>query len=216
MGKHLKRIQGRKAVVLFTDGVDATSNDATYESTVHDAEELDALIYPIRYDTYDPSIDTGGPATPQPTFRLPSILRKIPLPLPTIGGGGGGGGAGSSRADYDRGERYLRELAELTGGQVYEASKDLRYLQDAFTQIAAELGRQYSVGYYPAKKGAAGELRQIKVRVERADVAVRARTNYVYKDDGATAGKPSDGGARDKKSSPAPVLQKRPLTSGIL
>ena len=215
MGKHLKRIQGRKAVVLFTDGVDATSNDATYESTVRAAEELDALIYPIRYDTYDPSIDTGGPATPQPTFRLPSILRKIPLPLPTVGNSGGGG-AGSSRADYDRGERYLRELAELTGGQVYEASKDLRHLQDAFTRIAAELGRQYSVGYYPAKKGAAGELRQIEVRVDRADVAVRARTGYVYKDDGAAAGKPSAGGARDEKSTPPPVLQKRPLTSGIL
>lgn len=42
MQKHLIRIPGRKAVVLFTDGVDATSSHATYESTVHSAEELDA------------------------------------------------------------------------------------------------------------------------------------------------------------------------------
>ena len=45
MQKHLNHIEGRKALVLFTDGVDATSNDATYESTVHGAQELDALIY---------------------------------------------------------------------------------------------------------------------------------------------------------------------------
>src|SRR5205807_5774847 len=41
-----------KAIVLFTDGVDTASNRASYESTVRDAEELDALIYPVEFDTY--------------------------------------------------------------------------------------------------------------------------------------------------------------------
>src|SRR6185369_17150571 len=104
MQKHLRRISGRKAIVLFTDGVDATSNHATYDSTVRTAEELDALIYPILYDTYDPSIDNGGTTTTPSNSRVLSILRKIPLPLPipTMGNSGGssGGGAGSSRADY--------------------------------------------------------------------------------------------------------------------
>ncbi len=177
MKKYLDRIQGRKAVVLFTDGVDATSNHATYESTVHTAEELDALIYSIRYDTYDPSADKGDVPDPLSGLRLPSILRKIPLP--SIGSNSGGG-AGSSRADYDRGERYLHELAELTGGRVYEASKDLRDLQTAFSNIADELGRQYSVGYYPRKKGSVGQRRHIKVKVARPDVAVRARDGYIY------------------------------------
>src|SRR2546423_11103775 len=45
------RIEGRKAIVLFTDGVDTSSKNATYESTVRDAEELDALIYPVEYNT---------------------------------------------------------------------------------------------------------------------------------------------------------------------
>ncbi len=65
MKKYLTGIKGRKAVVLFTDGVDATSNHASYESTVYIAEELDALIYPILYDTYDPTADTGGVTQPQ-------------------------------------------------------------------------------------------------------------------------------------------------------
>jgi len=212
MSKYLDRIQGRKAVVLFTDGVDATSNDHTYESNVRIAEEVDATIYSIRYDTYDPSSDKG-PSVPQRTIRLPGILGKIPLPLPSIGGasgGGGGGGAGSTRADYDRGERYLQELAELTGGRVYEASKDLRYLRDAFTQIAAELSKQYSIGYYPIKKGTTGERRQIKVQVNRPDIALRARPSYVFKDNSSAARKTPSKKSSDKK---VPVLQKQPLTS---
>ena len=214
MQKELAGIEGRKAVVLFTDGVDATSNDATYESTVALAEELDAIIYPIRYDTYDRSADTGGSQAPSPQrtrSRLPSILRRIPLPLPTIsvgGGGGGGGSNGSSRADYERGERYLQDLAELTGGRVYEADRDLRRLREAFTHIAEELRRHYSLGYYRNRQAREGERLQIKVRVNRPEVAVRARSGYVYK--GAKTAEPS--AAKDKERAPAPpVLQKKPF-----
>src|ERR1041385_2855274 len=49
--QYFNRIEGRKAIVLFTDGVDTTSKHASYESTLRDAEELDALIYPVEYDT---------------------------------------------------------------------------------------------------------------------------------------------------------------------
>jgi len=183
MTTYLNRIQGRKAVVLFTDGVDATSNDATYESTTRFAEELDALIYSIRYDTYDPAADNGPVAAQMPPIRLPGILRRLPLPFPTIGGSSGstGGGPGSTREDYDRGEQYLQDLATLTGGRVYEADKDLRNLKIAFSNIAQELGRQYSVGYYPQQKGKAGARRRIKIKVDRSDVAVRARDGYIYK-----------------------------------
>ena len=44
-------IDGRKAIVLFTDGVDTTSKHASYQTTLQDAEENDALIYPVEYDT---------------------------------------------------------------------------------------------------------------------------------------------------------------------
>jgi Ca-activated chloride channel family protein len=216
MKKRLSRIQGRKALVLFTDGVDATSNHATYESTVHIAEELDALIYPILYDTYDPSIDTGSSTSPQSNSGVISILRKIPLPLPIptigVGGSSGGGGPGSSRADYDRGARYLHELADLTGGRVYEASRDLRYLRDAFSRIADELGRQYSIGYYPKRKGEPGEPRQIRVRVNRPEVAVRARDKYVYKGPSGPAPKTAIT-EENKQTQSAPVLQKKPFVA---
>jgi Ca-activated chloride channel homolog len=175
MDKYLGRIQGRKAIVLFTDGVDSASDDATYESTVREAEELDAIIYPIRYDTYDPKKDKSGSSR----SPIPSILRKIGIPVPNISGGGGS--SGYSKAEYVRGERYLHELAELTGGHVYEANKDLSYLQQAFTQIAEELRRQYSLGYYPKQPGQPGERRRIRVQARPPDLAVRTRDSYIYR-----------------------------------
>src|SRR2546430_11834438 len=51
--ERLNKIKGRKAIVLFTDGVDTASRLSTYESTQRGVEELDALIYPIQYDTTD-------------------------------------------------------------------------------------------------------------------------------------------------------------------
>ncbi|HKS29870.1 MAG TPA: VWA domain-containing protein [Pyrinomonadaceae bacterium] len=203
MQNHLNRIQGRKAVVLFTDGVDAKSNDATFESTLRTAEELDALIYPILYDTYDASNDNGASST-QTGSRLPGILGKIPI---TIGGGGSsGGGNGSSRADYDRGERYLRELAGLTGGRLYEASRDLSQLRAAFSYIAEELRRQYTLGYYPRQGAQPGERRRISVRVDQPELSVRSRDSYIYK---PSAPDPNNKQQQAEEQGGAPVLKKK-------
>src|SRR5207253_7316981 len=61
INQYFDHVEGRKAIVLFTDGVDTTSKHATYESTVRDAEELDALIYPVEYDTSgDMGVFGGG------------------------------------------------------------------------------------------------------------------------------------------------------------
>jgi VWFA-related protein len=219
MRKYLGSIQGRKAVVLFTDGVDASSRDATYESTLQEAEELDALIYPILYDTYDPMTDNGISSAPPPpqtgSSRLPSILRRLPIPIPgqgptiTIGGGGAsGGGNGSSRADYDRGERYLRELARLTGGRLYEARKDLSYLRAAFSFIAEELRRQYSLGYYPRQSAQAGQRRRVRVRVNRPELSVRSRDSYIFNPAPQTSTTAQD---QTDSQKGAPVMKKKQL-----
>src|SRR5919199_2389846 len=69
--QRFNHIEGRKAIVLFTDGVDTSSSHASYESNVRDAEELDALVYPVEYNTYEDvnsGQTTGGggswPGTP--------------------------------------------------------------------------------------------------------------------------------------------------------
>ena len=47
----LQRIKGRKAIVIFTDGVDSYSDRETYEKNIRMIEEAGIIVYPIRYDT---------------------------------------------------------------------------------------------------------------------------------------------------------------------
>lgn len=47
----LRPIQQRKAIVIFTDGVDWHSDRSTYEGSVHDLDESVVIVYPIRFDT---------------------------------------------------------------------------------------------------------------------------------------------------------------------
>lgn len=219
--KHFDHIQGRKAIVLFTDGVDTTSKRATYASNVRDAEELDALIYPVQYDTYEDQQSTNGgggwPGGSWPggrwpgggrSSRLPNIL-GLPLPFPIPGGGGGGGGTGSSRDEYRTAGRYLREMAETTGGRLYRAD-DRRYLEQSFSDIAEELRRQYSLGYYPSKQTQAAERRQVKVRVKRPNLVVRARDSYIYRPSGANAAAVQDG-APARPASPPELRRPHPF-----
>lgn len=193
LNRELRNIQGRKAVVIFTDGVDTTSRRANYQSTIEDVEEADALVYPIRYNTQRDFGGGGwGGGNPAPTpNRFPRRTRRPGWgdilgtilgggQLPGMGGGtiGGGGGAGSSSGEYETGRRYLDELALKSGGRKFEA--DSTYdLDSAFSGIAEELRRQYSVGYYPENAGQRGERRQIKVRVNRPNLVVRAKTSYI-------------------------------------
>ncbi|HVF86262.1 MAG TPA: VWA domain-containing protein [Pyrinomonadaceae bacterium] len=205
--QRLNRIKGRKAIVLFTDGVDTTSRTASYETNVRDAEELDAIVYPVQYDTYNGQHQgTGWP----PTSRNPSIIFPFPLPFPMpIPGGrrGGGGGRGTSRGDYARAGAYLRDMAEKTGGRVHEAY-DVSYLERAFESIAEELRRQYSLGYYPKVQSSIAARRQIKVRVKRPNLVVRARDSYIYKPAGDNA---TGTTAQDKQGRTSPEFRRSPF-----
>lgn len=179
VNRELRQIQGRKAVVLFTDGVDTTSKRANYQSTVKEVEEIDALFYPIRYDT---SRDmNGGLGSPQPKGKsggLGSIIGII------LGGGQWpmpGSGSGGSQSEYETGKRYLETIAQNSGGRKFEADS-LTNLDAAFSGIAEELRRQYSLGYYPDIVGRIGERKQIRIRVARPNVVVRAKTSYIVGD----------------------------------
>ena len=187
INEHFNRIEGRKAIVLFTDGVDTTSKRASYESTVRDSEELDALIYPVKFDTYADMAGGGGgwPGGGGGGQRgkggiLDDLISIIVSGGITInsGGGGGGGGTGTSRAEYERGDQYLRDLARVSGARLYNA--EIQNLDFAFRLVAEELRRQYSLGYYPKNKPVAGERRGIRVRVTRSELVVRTRDSYVF------------------------------------
>jgi VWFA-related protein len=189
LSQQLSQIQGRKAVVIFTDGVDTTSRSASFQTTVRDAEESDALFYPIRYDTsrdMNPYGGRGGGYPPVQRRRgvtwddiLGSIITGGSLP-PQGGYGGrrGRGSSGSSAEEYAIGKQYLETLAQNSGGRQFEADS-LGNLDAAFSGIAEELRRQYSIGYYPEKVGQVGERRSISIRVNRPNVVVRAKNSYI-------------------------------------
>ena len=181
VNERLNKIQGRKAIVLFTDGVDTSSYIATYESTLREAEELDALIYPIQYDTTDymKAMQGAGSVTVVTTtsnwpFPGTSSSRQV------YGAPSNGQPApGTTKADYERADRYLHLMADNTGGRLYKAN-DMKQLGQAFSSIAEELRRQYSIGYYPQNGTDQNDARrQIKVSVQRSNVAVRARNSYL-------------------------------------
>jgi VWFA-related protein len=235
--QRFNHIEGRKAIVLFTDGVDTSSRHASYESNVRDAEELDALVYPIEYDTYQDTnyggTSGGGgnwPGSGSPTIGLPDILGTIIFGRGGGGGGrrggrrGGGGGGnwpppitsgggsctGCSREEYERADQYLHDMARVSGGRLYQADTT-RNLSESFALIAEELRKQYSLGYYPKVAAQPGERRHIKVRVMRPGLVVQARDSYIFNSTGTQQQANTD---PQQQQRTRPVLQGgRPFSS---
>jgi len=162
--KQLAKIDGRKAIVLFTDGVDTTSRK-TYDMTLDEAEESESLIFPIYYNTF---FDSQGGGT------LGSINGGM---IPSIHNNSGMRGTGSE--DYALGRKYLEDLAAYTGGRVFRPESTPGGLTAAFEGIAEELRRQYNIGYIPQNEGKIGQRKQIKVRVGRPNLIVRNRDSYI-------------------------------------
>jgi Ca-activated chloride channel homolog len=153
--KRMSQIQGRKAIVLMSDGVDQGSR-ASMQQTLADIAEQDVLAYTVRYNTL-----------PQLTQRLSQIKKekarkKVQEKL---------------LKSYALSEPYMRGLAEKTGGRFYR-SDDLKEVGPAFEAITAELGVQYSLGYYPTSVTPAGTERAVKVKMRLPNLVVRARESY--------------------------------------
>lgn len=157
LNERLARMPGRKAIVLFTDGVDLGSKQASFKRNVRDAEERDVIIYAVQFNTL-PELPArlGFIADPKTRERVQARMVK----------------------EYGVGSQYLRTLSERTGGRLYNAD-GLADIQKAFGLVTEDLGRQYSLGYYPRVQSRPGERRDIKVRVRLPNLAVRARESYI-------------------------------------
>jgi len=178
--ERLNKIDGRKAIVLFTDGVDTSSYQATSQTTLREVDERDVLIYPIEYDTTDYMAATQRPSnvtiTQNSSSNWPFPSRsssQVTYSNPTIQGA-------PTKADYEFADQFLHQLADKTGGRLYQAN-DRTQLSSAFSRIAEELRYQYSLGYYPQTGLETGERRVIRVRVDQPNLAVRARESYTQK-----------------------------------
>jgi Ca-activated chloride channel homolog len=208
----LGEIEGRKAVVLFTDGVDTASRRANYQNTIDKVEESGALVYPIKYDTENdqqggPTYSSSPSPWPWPTPHPPKGRRwpfgQLAAPMfPQWPGRSPSGGSGTSSGEYRKAARYLQELADRSGGRLYEADT-IYNLSQAFSSIADELRHQYSLSYYPSNAKKDGAYRRVKVRVEKPGMIVRAREGYRAATDGQA---PSNAGQTDR-----PELKRKQL-----
>ncbi len=169
--RKFKNIEGKKSIILFTDGVDSTSNRASYESSIKAAMESEAVIFPIYYNTFLDMMGIGGGGA----MQTPPTIGGIP------GLGGGTQNIGAAKEVYALGRRYLQDLANATSGRIYKADNSTASLSQAFEGIAEELRSQYEVGYYPSSDGSSGEIKKIKIRINRPNLVIRSRDSYVVK-----------------------------------
>jgi Ca-activated chloride channel homolog len=161
----LKPVIERKALVLFSDGVDTRSGKASKNETLELAIETRATIYCVYYDT---QADTNNkPKGPTWQKFPPIIIGPAPDPQDP-----------DRSMQYQIGRSYLAKLAENSGGLMFDGSEDLHY---AFVQIAKELASQYSIGYYPSNVKNEGKFRKIEVKVNRPGLAVRTKKGYYSK-----------------------------------
>lgn len=154
MNQKLSSVQGRKAIVLFTDGVDTESKNGSGKQSLFDVEKNEVIVYPIQYDTQETIAAILNDNNPQ----------KLLSSQPTT-------------EEFQLATRYLQGLAQRSGGRVQQA-ETLTNVQEAFALIAEELRHQYSLGYYPSQEGKVGEFRRVQVEVLPPHQSVRARDGY--------------------------------------
>ena len=87
----LRSVKGRKAIVLFTDGVDWHSDRAVFDDALRGLDESGIIVYPIRYDTRSETEQLARKQAQEQEPALPTIdvIRKTPpgTTPPTFPGG---------------------------------------------------------------------------------------------------------------------------------
>ena len=165
----MKKQQGRKALVILTDGVDRGSKESLHEA-LEAALRADTLIYCILFAEKEEGHGNGGG-----------------FGGPRMGGGGmGGGGMGGGRGGgYPRrteesrpdGKKILEQMAQTSGGRFFEVSKK-ETLDKIYADLDEELHNQYVLGYSPGKDDATTGYHKLHLTVKQKDTQVQTRDGF--------------------------------------
>jgi VWFA-related protein len=181
----MKKQQGRKALIILSDGVDRGSK--TYlESAIESSQRADTVVYSIYFaDSHHEDrnegqrrgggMGRGGGGWPGGGGGWPGGGGGYP------GGGGGRGGPGGGQRHPEEprtdGKKILERISRETGGRFFEVSKK-ESVGEIYTSIVEELRTQYSMGYTPDKNSAASGYHHVTLAVKRKDLTVQTREGY--------------------------------------
>jgi VWFA-related protein len=170
----MKKQQGRKALVILSDGVDRGSK--TYlEGAIESAQRADTVIYSIYFaeprhnegQRRDNGMGRGGGGWPGGGGGYP-------------GGGGGrspGGGQRHPEEPHTDGKKILERVSKETGGRFFEVTKK-ETVSQIYDSIVEELRTQYNMGFTPDKESSPGGYHHILLTVKKKDLTVQTRDGY--------------------------------------
>jgi len=178
----MKKQQGRKALIILSDGVD-TGSKVSLASAIEAAQRADTLVYSILfYD--DQAYRTSGGDSGGGRRRGGISGGGWPGGGGTTWPGGGGttwpgGGGGNPRFPQQTarpdGKKILEQLSRETGGRLFEVSKK-QSVEQIYSSIQEELRNQYSLGYSSDRPGAG--YRKITLTAKQKDMIVQTRDGY--------------------------------------
>ena len=159
----MKKQQGRKAIIILTDGVDHGSKESLTEA-IETAQRADMLVYCILFADKEGYGNSGGFGGPR------------------MGGGGmgrhGGGGYPPRRTeDRPDGKKVLEQMTKASGGRFFEVTKK-EPLDKIYDAIDEELRNQYSLGYTPDKTDATVGYHKLQLSVRKKDLIVQTRDGF--------------------------------------
>ena len=155
----MKKQQGRKALIVLSDGVDRGSKE-TLASAVEAAQRADTLVYSILFTSEQPyGGGYGGRG------------------MGGMGRRGGGRPGRYPQQERPDGKKILEQISKATGGRLFEVSKK-QPIEQIYSQIQDELRNQYSLGYTPNPADAAPGYHKILLTTKQKDLTVQARDGY--------------------------------------
>jgi VWFA-related protein len=152
----MSRQQGRKALIILTDGVDHGSKESL-AMAIESAQRGDTIVFSILFK------DDEGYGN-----RSGGMMGR--------GGVRHGGGGGYPRAEHTAGKKILERISKETGGRVFEVTKK-ETVDKIYADIEEELRNQYSLGYTPDKNTGLA-YHKIQLTTNRKDLIVQARDGY--------------------------------------
>jgi VWFA-related protein len=157
----IKKQQGRKALIILSDGVDHGSKESLV-TAIATAQRADTVVYSILFKDEDQSQNRN----PFGGFGGPGMGRH----------GGGGGRSRYPQEERPDGKKILERISKETGGRLFEVTKK-EPIEQIYKTIEEELRNQYSIGYTPAADVGAGYHR-IVLTTKQKDMSVQARDGY--------------------------------------